>query len=96
MIYTSDHAAERFVQRGGFSIETKQAKIVISNAIAKWEQAFRHFGGGTVAIPNTRLKAVVVESDEGDLVVATVTIRDAENFDNKSVQLGKIKNRRNK
>lgn len=74
MIWTSDHAAERYIERGRFKLDVEKAKIHISSSIAKWEEAIKFFGEAVVAIPKTKLKAVCFYNKESDnVVVITVT-----------------------
>lgn len=80
MIWTSDHAAERFIKRGGYDMDIIDAKKFVSNSISEWEVVIRFFKKGTVPIKGTQLRAVVVESENGDLVVATVKYKNTEEF----------------
>ena len=73
-----------------------EAKKLVSKLLASWEDKAKEYKKITVAIPTTGLKAVISESDTGDFVVVTVKSKDEENFDNKSMQIGKIRNRRNR
>lgn len=91
MVWTSDHACERFKKRGDSKLSDIQIKKFISDSIVKWEPTIRQFNGGTVKIPDTSLKAVCEISDTNQVVVVTVISNNmyGGSYDNKPMQENK-------
>lgn len=71
-IHVTAHAISRLNKRGGFNLDEASAKSLLVSSVLPRKSMLEFFGGGTVHIDDTKLKAVTVVSDEGVLTVVTV------------------------